>query len=56
MVFGYTGTADTLSELKPSRSLFTISNLSQVGIMHIIQFIGQILMVFSLQNFFPIET
>jgi hypothetical protein len=53
MVFGYTGTADTLSELKPSRSLFTVTNLLQVSVMHITQLVGQILMVYSLIKFFP---
>lgn len=53
LVFGYTQTADTLSEHKPSRSLFTVCNLGQVALMYFTQLTGQLLMIFSLAHFFP---
>lgn len=56
IVFGYTGTADTLSEQKPSRSLFTLTNLVQVCCMYLTQLAGQVLMIFSISNFFANET
>lgn len=56
IVFGYTGTADTLSAQKPSRSLFTLTNLLQVAIMYLTQLAGQILMIVSISNFFANET
>ena len=52
ITFGYTATADRLSSQKPSRSLFTFTNLMQVGAMYIIQLLGQLLMIFSLSHFF----
>ena len=45
MTVGYTATADRLSEAKPSRSLFTITNMSQVFIMYVLQLLGQLLMI-----------
>ena len=52
MTVGYTGTADQLSAAKPSRSLFTVTNMSQVAIMYLLQLVGQLFMVFS-TRFFP---
>ena len=55
MTVGYTGTAERLSAAKPSRSLFTVTNMSQVGIMYLIQLLGQLFMIYSLANFFSDE-
>lgn len=53
ITFGYTGTAEKLSDQKPARSLFTVTNLFQVAVMYLTQLAGQILMIFSIANFFP---
>lgn len=52
LTFGYTQTADYLSRLKPSGSLFTLSNILQVLLMFGIQLAGQILMIVALSQIF----
>lgn len=48
LTFGYTGTAAVLSKHRPSKSLFSISNITSVMVIFFIQLIGQFLMIFGL--------
>ena len=56
MTVGYTATTEKLSAAKPSKSLFTITNLAQIGIMYLLQLLGQLFMIYSLENFYPVES
>lgn len=52
ITFGYTGTADKLSPEKPSYLLLSLTNLIQLAAMFILQFLGQLLMIYSLGHIF----
>ena len=48
MTFGYTGTSNKLSKLKPSYSLFSVSNITAVLTAFLIQLVGQVFMILAL--------
>ena len=52
LTFGYTGTVDKLSKLRPNSSLFSLTNVFQVVFMFGIQVLGQISMILALSGSF----
>ena len=50
LTIGYTSSADTLSVLRPSDSLFSVSNVICVLVMFIIQLVGQLSVIIVMAN------
>jgi magnesium-transporting ATPase (P-type) len=50
LTIGYTASSENLSKLRPSDSLFSVSNIICVLVMFIIQLIGQFSVIFVLSN------
>lgn len=50
LTIGYTGSAETLSTLRPSDSLFSLSNVICVLVMFIIQLVGQLSVIIVMAN------
>lgn len=50
LTIGYTDSTDELSNLRPSDSLFSVSNISCVLVMFIIQLVGQISVIIIMSN------
>ena len=52
LTFGYTGTVPFLSRHVPNSSLFCLTNIVQVVFMFVIQLVGQICMILTLNGEF----